>query len=174
MGRGVRWVALLLAAALSAATAASAQVGRRGANLELGSQPIEITADRVSADSVRNSVTFEGNVVAQQGDVTMYSNRLWAEYSKEAGAIERIEAEGAVRFVQAGREARAPRATFYNFLQQVVLSGGADLREGENTLQGEMVTIYIRENRSVVTGGEEGGRVKAVITPKSPAEPAPK
>jgi len=138
------------------------------ANLELGSQPIEITAERVSADSVRNSVTFEGNVVARQGDVTMYSNRLWAEYSKEAGAIDRIEAEGNVRFVQEGREARAPRATFYNFEQRVVLSGGAELREGENTLLGETVTIFIRENRSVATGGEGGGRVKAVITPTGP------
>jgi len=135
-----------------------------------GSRPIEITADRVSADSVRNSVTFEGSVVAVQGDVTLHANRVYAEYSRGAGAIERIEAEGNVRFVQGGREARSARATFYNLEQRVVLSGGADLRQGENTLRGETLTIYLRENRSVVTGGEGGGRVRAVIHPQGIVE----
>jgi len=165
---------LLLLAALLPAVPGMAQEGRRPSNRELGNQPIEITADRVSADSVRNSVTFEGNVVARQGDVTMTSARLYAEYSKEVGAIERIEADGNVRFVQGGREAWAPKATFFNIEQRVVLSGGANLREGENSLQGETLTIYLRENRSVVTGGDRGGRVKAVITPKGGLEQSPK
>jgi lipopolysaccharide export system protein LptA len=174
MGKKFRGIAILLGAALCAAAPGNAQEGRGGSNLGMGNRPIEITADRVSADSGRNSVTFEGSVVARQGDVTMYSNRLYAEYSKTAGAIERIEAEGNVRFIQAGREARAPKATFYNLEQRVLLSGGATLLEGENTLQGETLTIFLRENRSVVTGGDEGGRVKAVITPKGVMEPSPK
>ena len=93
--------------------------------------------------------------------------------SREA-AIERIEAEGDVRVVQGDREARAPRATFFNLEQRVVLSGGADLRQGENTLKGETLTLYLRENRSVVTGGEGGGRVRAVINPKGVMEQSPK
>jgi lipopolysaccharide export system protein LptA len=132
---------------------------------DLGSRPIEITADRLSADSVKHSVSFEGNVIAKQGDVTMHSDRLFAEYSRSAGAIERILAEGNVRVSQQDREARAARAVFYNLEQRIVLSGGADLVQGGNTLKGETVTIYLRENRSVITGGE-GGRVKAVIQPK--------
>jgi lipopolysaccharide export system protein LptA len=119
-------------------------------------------------------VTFEGNVVAVQADVTLHANRVHAEYSREAKAIERIEAEGDVRVVQGDREARAPRATFFNLEQRVVLSGGADLRQGENTLKGETLTLYLRENRSVVTGGEGGGRVRAVINPKGVMEKSPK
>ncbi len=132
---------------------------------ELGTLPIEITAERLSADSLRNSVTFEGSVVAKQGDVTLSSNRLFAEYARESGVIEKIVAEGGVRVTQEGREARAARAVFFNLEQRIVLSGGADLIQGANTLKGETVTIFLRENRSVVTGGE-GGRVKAVIQPK--------
>jgi lipopolysaccharide export system protein LptA len=159
-------LALLIA---SAASSAPAEERRALRPEEFGSRPIEIAADRLSADSVKNSVTFEGNVVAKQGDVTLHSDRLFAEYSRGSGVIETILAEGNVRVTQEEKEARAARAVFYNLEQRIVLSGGADLTQGGNTLAGETVTIYIRENRSVVTGGE-GGRVRAVIQPKSPTE----
>jgi lipopolysaccharide export system protein LptA len=110
-------------------------------------------------------VTFEGNVVANQADVTLRADRLFAEYSREERNIEKITAEGNVRVTQGGKEARAARAVFYNLEQRIVLTGGADLTQGENTLQGDTVTIYLRENRSVVTGGK-GGRVRAVLHPE--------
>jgi lipopolysaccharide export system protein LptA len=128
--------------------------------------PIEITADRLQADSGKNSVSFEGNVLAVQGDVTLRADRLFAEYSKREGAIEKVTAEGNVRVVQSSREASGNRAVLYNLEQRIVLSGDVSLAEGENRLKGESVTIFLRENRSVVTGGEEGGRVKAVLFPK--------
>lgn len=148
-----------------AASTVFGQERRNPRSEELGTLPIEITADRLSADSVGNSVTFEGNVVAKQGDVTLSSDRLFSEYSRGSGAIEKIVAEGSVRVNQEGREARAARAVFFNMEQRIVLSGGAELAQGRNTLKGETVTIFLRENRSVVTGGE-GGRVRAVIQPK--------
>lgn len=153
---------LLLAAA---AVAAQAQERRLPRGEEMGTLPIEILADRLSADSVKNSVTFEGNVVAKQGDVTLRADRLFAEYTRAAGAIEKIVAEGNVLVTQSDREVRAARADFFNMEQRIVLSGGADLTQGGNTVRGDTVTVFLRENRSVVTGGE-GGRVKAVLHPK--------
>ncbi len=164
---------LFLAAAADSAHAQERKIPR---SAELGSQPIEILADRLSADSGKNSVTFEGNVVAKQGDVTLRADRLFAEYARGAGTIEKIVAEGNVVVNQADREVRAARADFFNLEQRIVLSGGADLTQEGNTVKGDTVTIFLRENRSVVTGGE-GGRVKAVLHPKSaPAKkekPAP-
>jgi lipopolysaccharide export system protein LptA len=157
---------LFLAAAVTTVLAEERKVPK---DEEFGDRPIEITADRLSADSVKNSVTFEGNVVAKQGDVTLSAERLFAEYARGKGIIEKIIAEGNVRVNQEDKEARAARAVFYNLEQRVVLSGGADLTQGGNTVKGEAVTIYLRENRSVVTGGE-GGRVKAVIQPKGLTE----
>jgi lipopolysaccharide export system protein LptA len=154
---------------LAAVSSARAQERKALKPEEIGTRPIEIAADRLSADSVRNSVAFEGNVVATQGDVTLHSDRLSAEYSRGSGLIETIVAEGNVRVIQEQREARSARAVFYNLEQRIVLSGGADLTQGGNTLTGDTVTIYIRENRSVVTGGE-GGRVRAIIQPKPPGE----
>lgn len=166
------FAALSIAAALAGGAAAQERAGE--SVRELGSRPIDVTADRISADSVRNTVTFEGTVVARQADVTLYADRIRADYSREAGAIDRIEAEGNVRFVQGGREARSPRATFHNLEQRIVLSGGATLRQEENTVQGETLIIFLRENRSVVTGGKDGGRVRAVINPKGIVETSPK
>ena len=166
------FVALSLVAALAGGAVAQERAGE--STRELGSRPIDVTADRVSADSTRNTVAFEGNVVARQGDVTLHADRIQADYSREAGAIDRIEAEGNVRFVQEGREALSPRATLYNLEQRIVLSGGATLRQGQNTVQGETVTVFLRESRSVVTGGKDGGRVRAVINPKEIMETSPK
>jgi len=171
--RILRIIAVLPLVAALACAAMAQERGKESAR-EMGSLPIDVAADRVNADSVRNIVTFEGSVVAKQGDVTLYADRIEAFYSREAGAINRIEAEGNVRFAQEGREARSRRATFHNLEQQIVLSGGATLRQGENTVQGETLTIFLRENRSVVTGGKEGGRVKAVINPKGMLETQPK
>ncbi|MGZ8439976.1 MAG: lipopolysaccharide transport periplasmic protein LptA [Candidatus Deferrimicrobiaceae bacterium] len=158
--------AVFLLLLLSLAVRAGAAREQAGSSPdEPGRQPIEITADHLSADSARESVTFEGNVVARQEDVTLYSDRLYAEYSRTSRAIEKITAEGNVRVIQGGKEARAARAVFYNLEQRIVLTGGADLAQGENVLKGDTVTIYLRENRFVVTGGE-GGRVRAVIHPQ--------
>ena len=172
----MRILRMIAALPLIAAMACGAMAQERGKESarDLGSLPIDVTADRVNADSVRDTVTFEGNVVAKQGDVTLHADRIEAVYSRDAGAINRIEAEGNVRFTQEGREATSKRATFYNMEQQIVLSGGATLRQGQNTVKGETLTIFLRENRSVVTGGKDGGRVQAVINPKGIVETSPK
>jgi lipopolysaccharide export system protein LptA len=159
---GAAFLLLFLSLAVRA-RAAGEQTGSR--TDEPGRQPIEITADRMLADSARESVTFEGNVVAHQADVTLYADRLHAEYSRASRVIEKITAEGNVRVVQGDKEARAARGVFYNLEQRIVLTGGAELAQGENLLKGDTVTISLRENRSVVTGGE-GGRVRAVIHPQ--------
>ena len=167
-------IVVLLSLVAVLAGSAGAQDRASDSLRDQGSRPIEVTADRLSADNARNTVTFEGNVVARQADVTLYADRIQAGYSRESGAIDRIDAEGNVRFLQEGREARSAKATFYNIEQRVVLSGGATLRQGQNTVQGEMLTIFLRENRSVVTGGKDGGRVQAVINPKGILETSPK
>ena len=158
--------AILLAGLIAVSAFAADGKVKPSRNDNQGTLPIEITADRLSADNAKNSVTFEGTVHAKQGDVVLNADKIFAEYSKSAGAIEKIVADGNVRVSQPGRTATAARAVFYNLEQRIVLSGNTVLTQGENTLKGETVTIFLRENRSVVTGGEGGGRVTGVIYPK--------
>lgn len=162
-----RWKVCLLALLALAAWSPSPQAAeKKGARAEgQGNLPIEITADRLLADSGKETVTFEGNVRAVQGEVTLFSDRLFAEYGGAGRSVEKVTAEGSVRVIYAGKEARADRAVFFNQEQRIVLSGGAGLVQGEDSLKGDTVTIFLQENRSVVTGGE-GGRVRAVIHPR--------
>ena len=128
--------------------------------------PIEVTADRLRAESGGSSVIFEGNVVAKQGDVTMYSDLLRAEYSKTTNMIEQVEAEGEVWFLQEDKEVKSKKAVLFNQEQRAVFFGGATMLQGGNTVHGETITVYLNENRAEVKGSEKGGRVKAVINPK--------
>lgn len=162
-GRSGLWV--LAAFLLAARVLPAAAEGRNGRGDSKANLPIEITADRLLADSARETVTFEGHVRASQGELTLFSDRLFAEYSGAARTIEKITAEGNVRVIHSGKEGRAERAEFYNQEQRIVLSGGATLVQGGDSLAGDNVTIDLRENRSVVTGGD-GGRVRAVIHPR--------
>ena len=138
--------------------------------LDAGAKPIEVTADRLRAENGGAAVIFEGNVAAKQGDVTMYSDTLRAEYSKQTNTIEQIEAEGNVRFLQEDKEVTSKKAMMFNMEQRVVFSGEAVLRQGGNTVHGETVTVFLRENRATVKGSEDGGRVNAVIYPKDVKE----
>ena len=157
------FAALSLVAALAGGAGAQ-ESARASPPRDLGSRPIDVTADRLSADSLRNTVTFEGNVVARQADVTLYADRIQADYSREAGAIDRIEAEGNVRFVQEGREARSARATFHNLEQRIVLSGGRDApagaehrpgRDAHHLPAGEPVRGDGRQGRRPRPGGDQ-------------------
>lgn len=165
-----RPIAILMTILLGGLFSGSFAAEPKGKPADPGTLPIEITADRLSADNARNSVTFEGAVHARQGDVQLHADRIFAEYSRGAGAIEKIVAEGNVRVTQAGRSATAAKAVFFNLEQRIVLTGSTVLTQGENTLKGETVTIYLKENRSVVSGGEGGGRVTGVIYPKGLVE----
>ncbi len=130
--------------------------------------PIDISSDSVEADQKKNTVTFKGNVVAKQEDITLYANTLIILYDPNTKQLKEIVAIGNVKVVQRERRATGQRATFHQDENKVVLDGEAVVREGENVIRGEKITFYVNEERSVVEGGK-GGRVTTHITP-SPKE----
>ncbi len=132
--------------------------------------PVEVTADHLEVDDRLQTMTFSGNAVATQGDVTIRANRLTLHYTGTDREIEQLEAVGQVRIVQGTRTATGDRATLYRDEERVVLTGSPRVAEGDNFVQGQEITIYLNDRRSTVTGGENG-RVNAVFTP--PAEKQP-
>jgi lipopolysaccharide export system protein LptA len=66
--------------------------------------------------------------------------------------------------------ATGSKAVFYQAEERIVLSGSPKVIDGENSVQGDEITLYLNDKRSVVTGGA-GGRVNAVFTPKSESQP---
>ena len=159
-------------------------------SLQLGSGkgPIRIDSDSLELDYKGSIVTYKGHVHAEQGDITMTSDRLTIAYDPSAvrapdkptptpapGAaskaaapqvnqIKEIVAEGDVRITQGTRLATGRRAVFDQAKQTVVLSDGAVLHDGPNQVAGERVIVYLQEERSVVESGSNS-RVKAVLYP---------
>lgn len=162
----MRWMIVVAAGLLLAATAYAAPPGLAG---KVGREPIDITADRLEADDAARKVVFIGNALARQGAMTLQSERLTIHYL-ESGELERIVGEGQVRIVKEGRVATGQRVEFFNADQRVVLTGNPQVNDGRSTVRGEEITLFLKENRSVVKGGA-GERVKAVFQPGAESQP---
>jgi len=131
--------------------------------------PIDIDSDRLEADQKTNTITYKGNVIAKQEDVTLYANALVIIYDPDTKKLKEIVATGNVKVVQQERRATGQKVTFDQDKNRVVLDGDAVVREGTNVIRGERITFYVEEERSVVEPGK-GGRVSTSITPPAREE----
>lgn len=128
-------------------------------------QPINISADRLEADDVTRQVKFLGNVSARQGEVVIYAAALTLFYLEGSQEVDRIEAAGDVRIVQGERVATGDKGIFYRADGRVVLTGNARVHQGTDFVEGEVITVLLSEEKSIVQG-KDGSRVNAVFHPK--------
>lgn len=134
-------------------------------------QPIEISSQQLEAWQAERKSVFTGEVVARQGDMTLWTDQLSVYFNADQSQVDRMEAEGQVRIKQLDRTARAERAVYRREAGTLVLSGNAEVSEGDNRIAGEEITLYIEDNRSLVKGSPER-RVEAIIIPQQgPEEP---
>ncbi|HEY5674955.1 MAG TPA: lipopolysaccharide transport periplasmic protein LptA [Malonomonas sp.] len=129
------------------------------------SLPVEVTARNLEALKLQRQVIFTGEVVAKQGDITLYCDKLTVFSLPEADQVERMEAFGNVRVVQLDRTATAEQAIYRQQAGTLVLIGNAKVHQGQNQVAGDEITVYLQEDRSVVKS-KETGRVRAVLFPE--------
>ncbi|SMC26630.1 lipopolysaccharide export system protein LptA [Desulfacinum hydrothermale DSM 13146] len=155
------------------AVSANAYGADPGPGATVGQEPIHIASDRMVADQKERTVVFEGHVTVRQGDMTITGQKMTV-YGTEGGngsdqammdKIQRIVVVGDVRISQQGRVATADRAVLYNREQKVVLLGQPMLIQGKDRVKGKQITLYLRDQRSVVEGGADAP-VQAVFHPK--------
>lgn len=134
--------------------------------------PVEINADRMTYDESGKVVTFIGNVVAKHGELTLWATRLSAFFSSRtnkkfsADSIDRIIAQGQVRAQKGTTEGTCGKLTYMVAQQVLTMEQDPLLKDGPNSLTGEVIKFHMRENRSEVLGGK-GTRVKAIfMTPE--------
>lgn len=147
-------VCLVLLALVPAAIAAPAA----------GREPLKIKSDTLQSDNENKTATFEGKVVARQGDLTLYADRLVISYSGEGRDLAKVEGFGNVRVLQGNRQASAAHAVYDPKEARIVLDGAPKVVQGEDVITGKVITYFVNEQRSVVTGGPNQ-RVEAVIHP---------
>ena len=136
--------------------------------------PLRIASDRMEADQKDRTIIFEGNVVVQQDDLTITGRQLRvytaegrqdaANQSAMVDKIDRIEVEGEVKITQKDKVAVADKAVYYHAEDKIVLSGHPSVSQGEDTIQGRLITLLLAQGKSIVEGGAQTP-VQAVLHP---------
>ncbi len=160
-----------------------------------GQDSVRITSDRMVYNQTENSVVFIGNVHGTQADMAIWSNKLTAYFTEKArigldskakaadkpqqpgekapgdfgDKIERIVAEGNVRLVAGKNEGACGQLTYFVAEGMLRMDQNPILRDGQNTVRGDVIKHYLRENRSEVLGGSQR-RVEAVFSSSNKGE----
>lgn len=116
-------------------------------------EPIVITASRMQADKLGDKVTFNGDVTLKKEGMTLSSDTMVVFYNPRSKGINEIEATGNVIVRKENTVALSRKASYYSREEKIVLSGDARIIENENQLGGERITLFIRDDRSIVEGG---------------------
>jgi len=142
-------------------------------------KPTELEANRMSADDVRRMNIFEGNVVLTKGTMRVQAERIVVR--QDAEGFQYATATGKpVRFRQRQdpkptekegewMDGEALRIEIDERAGKVELFERARVNRGGDEVTGNHIMVDQRSEFFSVKS-DEGGRVKAVIQPKAPAE----
>jgi lipopolysaccharide export system protein LptA len=139
---------LLILASLFLAAAARTDNQEKGKR-----EPMVITSSHMEADKLGEKVTFTGDVVLKKEGMTLYSDSMIVFYDVPTKGVKEIEALGNVVVRKEGRVALSNRASYYSREEKIVLTGDARIIENENQLGGERITLFMRDDRSIVESG---------------------
>jgi len=149
--------------------------------LTAGDTPIVIQSNSLEVDNKKRVVSFTGAVEARKEDMLIRCQRMFVYYkeaakdaSNERAAdgsqgfrIEKIVAKGEVKIDRSeGGSATADEAVYYEDEDKVVLQGKPVVKQGEDYVEGSRITLFLKEDRSVVEGGTEQ-KVRAVLSPRN-------
>ena len=132
-------------------------------------EPVKVTSESMEALSDPRRIFFTGDAVARQGDLTIEADQLRIFFDQNSEVIERLEAEGGVRIEQGNRVATGEHCVMHQQQAIIVLTGSPRITEGDDSVEGDEITVYLNENRSTVRG-EGSSRVRAIFHPKDEKE----
>ena len=166
-------LAVLLLLGGEAGSALSAGPGEKAQKKSPG--PMVIKSKALEADDNKKRVTFAGDVEAKRDDFTVLCQELVVFYEKSSeqkepenvsARIDRIVATGAVKIIRAeGGVATGEKAVYYQKSEKLVLTGKPVVKQGEDFVEGDVITLFLKENRSIVESAKDK-KVRAVIFPK--------
>jgi len=116
-------------------------------------EPMVITSNRMEAEQLGEKVTFTGNVTLKKENMTLQSDSMIVYYDAGTKDMKEIEAQGNVIVRKDGRTALADKAVYYSREEKIVLTGDARIIENDNELGGKKITLFMRNDHSIVEGG---------------------
>jgi lipopolysaccharide export system protein LptA len=141
--------------------------------------PTTITSNSMSYNPDQSEVVFEGDVHVVREDFQLWSDKLiiyflendQANGSESAGTnenpeqdlsnVEKIIALKNVRLESQGKRGFCEKAIFFQKEEMLQMEENPRLEDGKNTISGEIIKLYVRDNRSEVIGGKK--RVEAIF-----------
>jgi lipopolysaccharide export system protein LptA len=143
-------------------------------------QPLVINADRMETLKKEGLIIFQGRVEARHNNNTQYADQMEVYLDDRGEKVLRSISTGNVKIIATNcRTGTARRAEYYDDEQKIILIGNARVWQDENVVQGERITMFLAEDRSVVEGGPQS-RVNVTFYPsqseqaKGPAAPKPR
>ena len=151
--------------------------------------PTKITSDKMVYQSKVNRVIFEGNVYVWRQDFELWSDKLFvffmgqragdrghgtedrkqvtegkdqAQLQPGAGDIDKIVAEGHVRFLREGKRGECDRIIFDPETKVIRMEGSPRVMEGRNKICGKIIILNLKKNTSEVIGNSKQ-RVQAIF-----------
>ena len=156
---------LLFAPALLAVAPAEGQQAPRASSGFNSNSPVDVEADRIEVQDRADRAIFSGNVVARQGNMTMSAARLTVAYTDTSGVdVQRLEASGGVMLRTPSETARGNFALYDVNRRIVTMTGGVQLTQGQNRVQGGRLVLDLNSHRAVMDGGGSTGRVSGRFT----------
>jgi lipopolysaccharide export system protein LptA len=143
---------------------------------------ITIEADRAELDEKNEVSVYFGNVVLQQGGITVKAEKLTV-YAKK-GQLQQIKAEGSpLEFVQQRENKEDIRGSSQQLeyeaeSRRFLLLNGAELWQGKNRFSGERIQFDAEKEKVIASGnpddpGKTSQRVQITIQPKSQLKSQP-
>ena len=168
--------ALLCCFVAALAAPAAAEKGDRD-------KPVNLEADKVTIDDARQIALFEGNVVLTQGTLQIRGDRMEVRQDVEGfqygttwgnPAYFRQKREGFDEYI----EGWADRVEYDGRAESMQMFNRAQLKRGLDEVRGNYISYDAKSEFYQATGGAKdaapsgsGGRVRAVIQPKSQDKP---
>lgn len=140
------------------------------------SEATVIRSDTLEINDEQKIITFKGNVDARKDGFIINCEEMIAYYSSgkvgkegpgENITIEKIIATGKVRIIRTdGGEAQAEKAVYDQKDEKMTLTGNPVVRRGNDLVEGSTITLFLKENRSIVEGSENQ-KVRAILSAPS-------
>ena len=140
--------------------------------------PIDIKSNSLEMNNKLKIVTFKGDVNAKKDNFVINCNKMLVYYKSSPGEsekgdkdktqIDKIVATGHVKINRSkGGTATAEKAIYYQEDEKMVLTGNPAVKQGNDLVKGDRITIFLNEDRSIVEGSKDS-KVSVTISPRHP------
>ncbi len=139
------------------------------------SKPIHISSDTQSVDMQKNTITFSGNVVINQGTIAITANKVIIHGTNSERSADYIEGFGQpVRFSQQQEDGSIVKGHSdnlnYNLKnQRLVLTSNVYFEQRNSSTKGDMITYQVKEQQ-MVASSQGKSQVITIINPADHAK----